>query len=636
MEFRDYWRRSWQRWPSNVRWDNWNREDGTNTTWETAETINHSSWSKPEKKRRKHLASESLEIDVFTTTDIHNTETYLRNQAYQEKLEKARSEPEPDPFTEMAKLMAKHQGNIQPTMPNRNPLQGKEIALHNTPEPLPLDPPRAHSTSFNTKGKGKRPVPPSESEASDVSMTSVHRKPSQRPSLTSSAKKRRSRIIRSESSEDHRAILPPTPPSPPIRIGPPIKTPKRTPSIPANNVTAAKRKGLQQAWSSYAAKQAAAPIYFVNDIDDEAIPDLDPSFQYLESTYIYSPAVEKPSDGFLVSCSCDYCIEARNCDCQDGSDMKNPQGVSFFAYTHSGFFAFNVQHGIEVIECNKVRLSFRSSKSGSGSMRNVEPSDVLLRTHCDNRVSQRPRDVPIEIFKTASYGWGVRPTVNVQKGKVLGIYTGLVIPRAEAEAISPELSGYRFDLDGDEAEGIEVGHPLHSVDSRLYGNWTRFINYRPLACNNLPLQPLLLAQPPNISRPTRYTSTGSRSDLSQQIPPQSGLPFIAFVAQEDILARTEFTFDYDPSTVDKLQAIKSEIKKKKNTKQWDIAFDAAIQGAKPCYCGSDQCLYLNVPSTYYYFLTLGFILWNTGLVDERMDILVFLSIYHESPSTFIM
>ena len=41
--------------------------------------------------------------------------------------------------------------------------------------------------------------------------------------------------------------------------------------------------------------------------------------------------------------------------------------------------------------------------------------------------------------------------------------------REEAESIPIELSGYRFDLDGDEAEGIEVTHPLYTVDSRLHG-----------------------------------------------------------------------------------------------------------------------------------------------------------------------
>lgn len=43
---------------------------------------------------------------------------------------------------------------------------------------------------------------------------------------------------------------------------------------------------------------------------------------------------------------------------------------------------------------------------------------------CPNRVAQLPRDVPLEIFRTTDRGWGVRPTVTVHAGKVIGIYTG--------------------------------------------------------------------------------------------------------------------------------------------------------------------------------------------------------------------
>jgi len=43
---------------------------------------------------------------------------------------------------------------------------------------------------------------------------------------------------------------------------------------------------------------------------------------------------------------------------------------------------------------------------------------------CVNRISQRPRDVPLEIFKTQGKGWGVRASIDIVRGKVLGMYSG--------------------------------------------------------------------------------------------------------------------------------------------------------------------------------------------------------------------
>src|SRR5882672_9492747 len=45
---------------------------------------------------------------------------------------------------------------------------------------------------------------------------------------------------------------------------------------------------------------------------------------------------------------------------------------------------------------------------------------------CRSRVAQRPRKFPIEVFRTAKCGWGVRSTVDLPKGTVLGVYTGYV------------------------------------------------------------------------------------------------------------------------------------------------------------------------------------------------------------------
>ncbi|PPQ69245.1 hypothetical protein CVT26_003657 [Gymnopilus dilepis] len=628
-----------------VRWDNWQRADGTNTTWETDDTtVDLSVWKKAQKKHRRNLANQTIEIDVHTTTDVHNTRTYLRSQAYQEKLDRVRREPQPDYFADMAKLLAKRQGDVQPNVIQRHAIyqgssssplalrsnqrastrqqtelsiassttlarasstvsiasvssvtatsiskahlaslsqnssstslptvpsipaldkgKGKEVAIPEYPEPYSIDVPQPPSTAPSAKAKGKRRAPPSEAEDSDFSMSSVHAISAQHPTASSSAKKKRTRVIRSESSENVAMLQSPSPPSPPIRIGPPRRTPS-TPNTSTGDISPAhKLRQLQQAWSAVAKRNGAAPIYFVNEIDD-SIPELDPSFRYLESTYIFSPTVQKPDAGFLTSCSCKDCRQAKTCDCQIVSELRNEADVPFFAYTHSGLYAFNLPRlGVEVVECNQM----------------------CSCTNCDNRVSQIPRDVPVEVFKTRHCGWGVRPTINVQRGKVLGIYTGFVhasclvrlsrrtrLPfdskiyrtREEAESIPIELSGYRFDLDGDEAEGIEVTHPLYTVDSRLHGNWTRFINH---SCS------------PNLEIYLVVHDT----------PPQCGLPYIAFVASHDIPARTEFTFDYDPKTLQKLAEVRAKAKGRKKGRN-AMVMPEEMEGGQPCSCGSVQC-----------------------------------------------
>lgn len=143
--------------------------------------------------------------------------------------------------------------------------------------------------------------------------------------------------------------------------------------------------------------------------------------------------------------------------------------------------------------------------------------------------------MPIEIFKTKSKGWGVRATKNIKRGKVMGIYTGLISfyicehpeltilasnlqktyvrtssscglqsfteflfdsRRDDVEKLPEEEKDYCFDLDGRENDKNENGGERYTVSSYtcgmscsrdfpnsiiiwLYGsgNWTRFLKY---------------------------------------------------------------------------------------------------------------------------------------------------------------
>ena len=46
-----------------------------------------------------------------------------------------------------------------------------------------------------------------------------------------------------------------------------------------------RRLKIQNEWTQFAAREGAAPIHFINDVDDEPVPKLGREFRYLESKY---------------------------------------------------------------------------------------------------------------------------------------------------------------------------------------------------------------------------------------------------------------------------------------------------------------------------------------------------------------
>jgi len=110
---------------SQVMWDDWRRADGTRTTWHRQHNSNIDStpWNSCQKRLRNQMANESMEIEIMNTTDIHNTATFLRSQAFDEKLKRAQTEPQPNWVEETAKLMAKHQEHVHRSGPSASPAQ---------------------------------------------------------------------------------------------------------------------------------------------------------------------------------------------------------------------------------------------------------------------------------------------------------------------------------------------------------------------------------------------------------------------------------------------------------------------------------------------------------------------------------
>ncbi|TFY59700.1 hypothetical protein EVJ58_g5622 [Rhodofomes roseus] len=212
---------------------------------------------------------------------------------------------------------------------------------------------------------------------------------------------------------------------------------------------------LQTKWNQAIRLAGAAALDIISSPDEQIPPGLE-DFEYCENHYVRAEGVDHPDPtAFLVGCECHQgCNRIQSCDCQAGSDMVNEAGERQYAYNSEHIFKFNLSPGVEVVECN--------------SLCNCPDT-------CQNRVAQRPRDVPMEVFHTGDHGWGVCAKVQLPVGKVLGIYTGNLIHRRDAEGLSEEHRSYIFDLDAHETEDDNSNMQQYSVDSFNHGNWSRFI-----------------------------------------------------------------------------------------------------------------------------------------------------------------
>ncbi|KAJ7920940.1 hypothetical protein B0H13DRAFT_1604908, partial [Mycena leptocephala] len=193
-----------------------------------------------------------------------------------------------------------------------------------------------------------------------------------------------------------------------------------------------------------------------------------------------------------------------------------------------GLFKFNTDS--KVIECNE---------------------NCTCPTNCTNRVAQRPRQIPIDIFKTEKRGWGARTSDVLVRGQVLGLYTGCVSFRREkAHKLFGKRASYIFELDIDEEPG-DSPRDAYSVDAFHCGNWTRFINH---SCS--PNVQVIAVAYDTVDDDTPYV--------------------LAFVAIEKICPGTELTLDYSPA--------KQGAWERKKYKD-----EARVKKQPRCLCGTKEC-----------------------------------------------
>jgi len=212
-------------------WEDWRRADGTRTTWHHQDdsSIDSTRWASAQKRLRRQKASESMEIEIMTTTDIHNTATFLRSQAFEEKLRRAQKEPQPNWIEETAKLMSKHQEHVHPSGPSiptqgSSSFSGKTSQRATTRQRTEVSHASLSSTTVRASSKN--------SGRSSVTLGAipVPTPPAATPQMSLKAQGKQREIIPTES-------LDPSPPDPPFVLSSPKKRVKRVISESEDDVS---------------------------------------------------------------------------------------------------------------------------------------------------------------------------------------------------------------------------------------------------------------------------------------------------------------------------------------------------------------------------------------------------------------
>lgn len=332
---------------------------------------------------------------------------------------------------------------------------------------------------------------------------------------------------------------------------------------------------------------SSAGLALVNDVDFEPCPSWD--FAYTDR-YIKSPFVKqldrersnptsswgktrtfdqidqvRPEDlqGTRRGCACgtgdgdegETECDPKKCDCRkfqallDSYVPSGPDYAGEFAYHSDGTLRQEILlwDGWCVAECTDA---------------------CACGEDCPNRVVQKGRQVPLEIFKTNKCGWGIRTRNALKAGTFITCYAGEILGNVEAEERAQaynETVGttYLMDIESflgnqiadslakrafpdmpagtqDEfnvvserwqAECPESGQFYLTVDASLWGNISRYFNH---SCD------------PNMR--IYYIYTDPEHDIAR--------PKMAFFTTRDVAAHEELRFSYNaPPTQDEADSI---------------------------------------------------------------------------------
>ncbi|KAJ4155777.1 hypothetical protein LMH87_001006 [Akanthomyces muscarius] len=287
--------------------------------------------------------------------------------------------------------------------------------------------------------------------------------------------------------------------------------------------------------------QETIPITIVNDVDSQVLPK---DFRFI-SSMVLGKGVEAAEDSFRSGCSCaeDGSCQYTGCLCladleDEDMDMNGGAQKAYAYHTHgakSGLLRSRLQNStVPLYECHK---------------------GCACSSNCPNRVVERGRTVPLQIFKTENRGWGVRSQAPIKKGQFVDRYLGEIITAREADrrransAVSQQKDVYLFALDkftDPESLDPRLNGPPLEVDGEFMSGPTRFINH---SCD------------PNLRI---FARVGDHADKH--------IHDLALFAIRDIQRGEELTFDYVDGVIEEQDEL-----------------DGNVEGMTQCLCGTANC-----------------------------------------------
>ena len=246
-----------------VKWgEGWKRKDGTNTTWEhpredLEDLIKEWDEKQTAKRMAKAKASPAIEIGVEDWHMLHEDRTIERARGYEE-LKKLYLD-DGGPYSGDPRRPIDFDGQLKRLKPVPNAAKRASSSSSKTLSSRSTSAARASTSREASKDKSRSNTPGSSSPAPGPSHRPVKPLPKRAPrKLVSSP---------APDSEEEKER----------------STSSRTQTMPAAS-NRHKRKALENEWAE--SMDGAAPVTFVNDITNQAIPKLVPDFQYLERHYV--------------------------------------------------------------------------------------------------------------------------------------------------------------------------------------------------------------------------------------------------------------------------------------------------------------------------------------------------------------
>jgi len=225
------------------------------------------------------------------------------------------------------------------------------------------------------------------------------------------------------------------------------------------------------------ATHSKIPISIVNETDDGAT--LNPNFRFIDHSIIAND-VRLADQMFRTGCECAddedcmystcHCLDEMAPDSDEGDDGGNRP--------------------------RKKRIAYHTQGNQAGLLRTriLESKEPIYECHegcacslqCPNRVVERGRTMPLQIFRTENRGWGVKCALAIPKGRFVDRYLGEIITKEEADRrrenanIAQRKDVYLFALDKfsdpNSPDPFLSGPPLE-VDGEFMSGPTRFINH---------------------------------------------------------------------------------------------------------------------------------------------------------------